>query len=120
MAMFVGAAALLVAIFPWGSQGFEGFYTGLRFLICGICIFAAYVSLRERSALAFPFLIVGLLFNPFVPAHANREFWIAADVIVAAGFLATTQLAARFDAAKAANLPLIEPSTEVPAVEVSS
>ncbi|MBW2314369.1 MAG: hypothetical protein JRH10_09280 [Deltaproteobacteria bacterium] len=116
-AMYVGAAALLIAIYPWGAQGFEGYYTGLRFLICGICIFTAYVSLRERSALAFPFLLVGLIFNPFVPAHANREFWIAADVIVAGGFLATTHLALRFDAAKAATFPLIEPIEPSEAIE---
>ena len=121
--MYVGAAALLVAIYPWGAAGFEGYYTLLRFLICAICAFSAYVALRERSALAFPFLIVGLLFNPFVPAHANRPLWVVADVIVAAGFLVTAHMAPRLDAAKLADLPLIKPkasSSETQSAEISS
>jgi len=105
-ALYVGAAGLLLAIYPWGAQGFEGYYTLLRFLICGICAFSAYVALRERSALAFPFLIVGVLFNPFIEAKANREIWIAVDLIVAAGFIATARLAPRLDAARVVSLPL--------------
>jgi hypothetical protein len=120
--MYVGAVALLVAIYPWGARGFEGYYTLLRFLVCGICTFTAYVALRERSALAFPFLIVGLVFNPFVPAHANRPIWIVADVVVAAGFLVTARVAPRLDAAKLADLPLIKPrsSSETRTAEISS
>jgi hypothetical protein len=121
-ALYVGAAALLVAIYPWGEQGYEGYYSFLRFLICGICVFGAYVSLRERSAFAFPFLAVGLLFNPFVPAHANRAFWIVADLVVAAGFLVTARLAPRLDAARVVTFPSLEgnASPEAQAVELSS
>jgi len=120
--MYVGAGALLIAIYPWGAQGFEGYYTLLRFLICGICAFGAYVALRVRSALAFPFLLAGLLFNPFVPADVNREFWIVADLVVATGFLIVARLAPRLDAARLADFPLIQPSAEAEAqtAEISS
>ena len=120
--MYVGAAALLVAIYPWGAHGYEGYYTLLRFLVCGICTFSAYLALTQRSALAAPFLIVGLLFNPFVPAQVNREFWIVADVIVATGFLITARVAPRLDAAKLADLPLIKPTepSEAQTAETSS
>jgi hypothetical protein len=117
--LYVGAVALLVAIFPWGSAGFEGYYTGLRFLICGICAFSAYVALREGSALAIPFLLVGLLFNPFVHAHANREMWIVADVLVAAGFIATARLAPRLDAARVVTLPLGTSDGSTPEVQTA-
>jgi len=121
-AMYVGASALLIAIYPWGSQGFEGYYTLLRFLICGICAFGAYVALRLRSSLGFPFLLAGLLFNPFVPADVNREFWIVADLVVATGFLIVARLAPRLDAARLADFPLIQPSAEAEAqtAEISS
>jgi len=121
-ALYVGAAALLVAIYPWGAHGYEGYYTLLRFLVCGICTFSAYLALTQRSALAAPFLIAGILFNPFVPAQVNREFWIVADVVVATGFLVTAHMAPRLDAAKLADLPLIKPSDgpEVQTAESSS
>jgi hypothetical protein len=119
--LYVGAVALVVAILPWGAYGFEGYYTGLRFLICGICTFAAYVALREGSALAIPFVLVGLLFNPFIRAHANREIWIVVDLLVAAGFIATARLAPRLDAGRVVHLPLGNGSTpEAQTAESSS
>ncbi len=99
--LVVGAAALLGAIFDMPHD----YYGALRFLICGICIFAAYVSLRERSALAFPFLAVGILFNPILRIHTERSIWIAIDLVVASGFLVTAWLAPRLDAAKVVTFP---------------
>jgi hypothetical protein len=95
-ALFLGAGALLAAIYPWPYD----YYVFLRFLICGICTFAAYVSLRERSTLAFPFLVAGILFNPIVPAHMTRAIWIGVDLVVAAGFVVAARLAPRLDAAR--------------------
>ena len=122
IALYVGVVALLVAIYPWGAQGFDGYYTGLRFLICGICTFGAYVSLRERSTLAAPFLMVGVLFNPFVEAHANRTFWVAVDLIVATGFVAVARVAPRLDAAKEWDFPVLRAAAapETQSVDISS
>jgi len=119
IALLVGAAALLVAIYPWP---YYDYYVFLRFLICGISVFGAYVSLRERSALAFPFLGVGLLFNPFVPAHANRSFWIAVDGIVAVGFVAAAHYAPRLDAARMVSFPTtdVDASPEPQPAETAS
>ena len=50
-ALYVGAVALLVALLPWGDHGMDSYYSILRFLICGICAFGAYLSLRESRAL---------------------------------------------------------------------
>jgi hypothetical protein len=77
----------------------------LRFLICGVATFGAYVALRQRSPLAFPFLAVGILFNPIVPAHMTRAIWIGVDVVVATGFLVTARFAARLDAVRAVTFP---------------
>lgn len=121
-ALYLGIAALLVAIYPWGDQGLDGYYTFLRFLICGICTFGAYVSLRERSTLAAPFLIVGVLFNPFIEAHANRAFWIVVDLVVAAGFFAVVRVAPRLDAAKEWSFPALGSTApaETQTAEISS
>ena len=117
IALCLGAAALLLAIAPWPYD----FYVFLRFLVCGISTFAAYVALRERSALAFPFLVVGILFNPIVPAHMTRAIWIAVDLMVVAGFLAAAWLAPRLDAAKVVAFPAGEAaSPEIQPAEVSS
>jgi len=115
----VGAVALLGAIFDMPND----YYRALRFLICGICIFAAYVSLRERSALAFPFLAVGILFNPILRIHTERTIWIAIDLVVASGFLVTVWLAPRLDAAKVVTIPHDQEAaatTDVQTVEASS
>lgn len=87
----VGAIALLVAVAPWP----DAYYVGLRFLVSGICIFAAYVSVHERSTLLIPFLVAGVLFNPIVPAQMTRAVWIAADLVVATGFIAVIRWAPR-------------------------
>jgi len=118
IALGVGAAALLLAIAPWP----HAYYVLLRFLVCGISIFAAYVALRERSALAFPFLLVGIVFNPIVPAHMARPFWIVTDLVVATGFLATVRLAPRLDAAKGVVFPPLpaEADAEAQPAEASS
>lgn len=121
-ALIVGAAALLIAIGDWEAWGFKGYYTGLRFLICGISAFGAYVCLRERSTLAAPFLLVGILYNPFIKAQADRTFWVAADVIVALGFLAVVRMAPRLDAARVFNFPMLDPPStpESQTAEISS
>lgn len=118
--LWVGAGALLLAIAPWEAWGFPGYYILLRFLICGFCTFAAYVALRERSALAFFFLAVGVLFNPFVKAHLTREIWIPLDVLVATGFLVIARFAPALEAAKVIVFPTTSENGEAQPAEASS
>ena len=72
--------------------------------------------------LAAPFLMIGVLFNPFIEAHANRTFWITADLIVATGFIAIARVAPRLDAAKAWTFPTLDTpaAPETQTVETSS
>lgn len=114
--LIAGSVALLLAIAPMPAE----YYKALRFFICGICIFSAYVSLREQSMLAFPFLLAGVVFNPIVKVQMDREIWIFADLLVAAGFLATVRLAPRLDAAKVVTIPVSSDATEAQPVEVAS
>ena len=114
--LIAGSVALLLAIAPMRAE----YYKALRFFICGICIFSAYVSLREQSMLAFPFLLAGVVFNPIVKVQMDREIWIFADLLVAAGFLATVRLAPRLDAAKVVTIPVSSDATEAQPVEVAS
>jgi hypothetical protein len=83
IALWITAAALVLAVAPWP----HAYYVGLRFLVCGVSIFAATMALRERSLLVFPFLLAGIVFNPILPAQTTRAIWIVADLVVAAGFL---------------------------------
>lgn len=112
--LMLGAAALILAIAPWP----HAYYTGLRFLVCGICIWAAYVALREGSALVFPFVLAGLVFNPIFPAQMTRAVWIAADLVVAAGFLAVARAVPRLE--QSAPLDLTEPGSGEPQTVESS
>jgi hypothetical protein len=116
--LYVGAGALILAIAPWP---YEEYYTLLRFFICGICAFSAYVSLREHSALAFPFLMAGIVFNPIMKVQMDREIWILADLVVATGFFVVARLAPRLDAAKVVEFPLSGDAASNPQpAEVSS
>jgi hypothetical protein len=66
-----------------------GYYTMLRWVVFGIAGFSAYeaVSVR-RVGWAWTCVIVGMVFNPFMPVHLERVIWLWADFICAALLIA--------------------------------
>jgi hypothetical protein len=63
-----------------------GYFTLLRWVVCGVAAYSAYVSTTEkRIPWAWIFGIVALIFNPLIPARINRATWTYVDV--AAGIL---------------------------------
>src|SRR5262245_19249729 len=60
------------------------YYTLLRFVVCGTTAYGAYfASTQKKSAWAWAFGIIAVLFNPFIPFHLGRYMWQVVDVVVA-------------------------------------
>jgi len=62
-----------------------GYYTLLRFVVCGTTAYGAYFASTEekKPAWAWTFGIIAVLFNPFIPIHLSRDIWAVIDVAVA-------------------------------------
>jgi hypothetical protein len=62
-----------------------GYYTFLRFVVCGTTIYGAYVASTEQKkpAWAWTFGIIAVFFNPFIPIHLSRDIWAVIDIAVA-------------------------------------
>jgi len=60
------------------------FYTLLRFVVCGVTAYGAYLALElKRKEWMWSFGIVAVLFNPIVPIHLRKDTWAFIDVGVA-------------------------------------
>jgi hypothetical protein len=81
IARIAAAIILIVALerLPYG------YYTLLRFLVCGVTAYGAYLSVGElnKTGWAWSFGVLAVLFNPFVPIHLNRGAWAVIDIAVA-------------------------------------
>ena len=65
-----------------------GYYTLLRFVVCGVSAYGANFSAQlRRNNWAWIFGIVALLFNPIIPIHLNRDIWAFIDSGVGVLFL---------------------------------
>jgi hypothetical protein len=62
-----------------------GYYTLLRFVVCGTAAYGAYFASTEQKkpAWAWIFGIIAVLFNPLIPIHLTRDIWAVIDVAVA-------------------------------------
>lgn len=115
--LYLGAGGLLLAVGDWPKES----YQLLRFFVCALCTFAAYVALRDRSPLAVGFLVAGVLFNPIAKVQMDKSYWIVADLFAAAFFVAVAVVAPRLDAARMTGRPIATEATPEPApVELSS
>jgi hypothetical protein len=87
IARIAAAIMLFLALgkFPYG------YYTLLRFVICGTTAYGAYFASTEQKkpAWAWTFGIIAVLFNPFIPIHLSRDIWAVIDIAVALLLLAS-------------------------------
>jgi hypothetical protein len=61
-----------------------GYYTLLRWVVCGVSVFAAVRAAEfNRSGWAWTLAIAGLVFNPIFPVYLRRENWAFIDIGVA-------------------------------------
>ena len=58
---------------------------GIVFLACGYLILLA--ASAETVGWAVPFIVIGILFNPFKKFYLGRDAWVVADVIVIPVFI---------------------------------
>ena len=62
------------------------YYTILRWVVCGVCIFSAWQAWGQQSrGWVVALGCMAALFNPLIPVHLKRETWAVVDV--AAGVL---------------------------------
>ena len=84
------AASLFAALLHWPYT----YYTLLRFAVCVVGAYAAYVAAERRQhSWMWAFGVTALLFNPFLPVRLDRATWAVLDV--AAGVLFLTSLGNR-------------------------
>lgn len=61
-----------------------GYYTLLRWVVCGVAVWTGIVfSEASRPAWAGTFIVVAVLFNPFMPLGLDRALWAPIDITVA-------------------------------------
>ena len=82
----VAGAMLVVGVADWPY----GYYQFLRWITCAAAVFVAWQAFAwHRQWAVWAFAFVGLLFNPIVPVHLNRDIWRVLD-LGAAAFFATS------------------------------
>ena len=73
------AAILFIAILPLPY----GYYTFMRFIVCGCAAYIAYqkYKLGEKNIWLWIFGFIAILFNPIAPIHMTKEIWMAVDAM---------------------------------------
>lgn len=77
--LLIASIVLFLALFD-GWQ--YGFFTLLRFVVCGATAYMAWKLYKEdRSGWSWFFGFIAILFNPIIPIHLSRDVWIFIDAI---------------------------------------
>ena len=82
--VFIGAC-LVASIFCFlaaaGSQPYA-FYTLTRWVVFLVSCFGFYCTLELMpKGLKMGFVVIGVLFNPFIPLHLKRDTWQIVDIL---------------------------------------
>ncbi len=68
-----------------------GYYQFVRFSSCIVFGYLAYVSNEEKlNNQTIIYVVLALLFQPFIKISLGRELWNIVDVIVGVGLILTT------------------------------
>ena len=82
--------ALIGAIMLFGALGRwpYGYYQLLRFVVCGVGAYVAYLAYnRQKIWAVWIFGFIAILFNPLIVIHLSRELWQTIDFICAVLFI---------------------------------
>lgn len=85
--------SIIAILFLFGALGKwpYGYYTLLRFAVCGAAIYIALSAYTEKTMWgAWVFGIIALLFNPIVKVHLDKDTWVAVDIGTAVLFIVWT------------------------------
>ena len=67
------AAAMILALAPAMPYGY---YSVMRWIVSGLCVWLAALSYREsRELWTWAWGILAGIYNPIVPIHSTREIW---------------------------------------------
>ncbi|MHC4538055.1 MAG: DUF6804 family protein [Planctomycetota bacterium] len=83
--------AVIAALMLFGALGNwpYGYYQLLRFVVCGISIFVAFMAYQWQQLWAmWLFGVVAVLYNPLIPIHLPKQVWHTIDVTCAFLFVA--------------------------------
>jgi hypothetical protein len=82
---FIIARIIAIVLLLWALDKHPyGYYTLLRFVVCGVTAYSAYLAVElKKNGWAWTFGIIALLFNPIIPFHLGRDIWQIVDVGVA-------------------------------------
>lgn len=83
--------AAIAALMLFGALGYwpYGYYQLLRFVVCGVGAYTAFVAYEWQKLWAtWLFGLIAVLFNPLIPMHLPREVWQMIDVTCAFLFVA--------------------------------
>ena len=65
-----------------------GYYTFLRFAVCGVGVYVAYVGyVGKRPWAAWTFAAIAVVFNPLIPVHLTKQIWAWLDVAAGVAFI---------------------------------
>lgn len=67
-----------------------GFYTFTKIVVCGFSAILSYQNFNapdKKSAWAWFFLFVAILFNPLIAIHMPKEIWMVIDIMLGLFFL---------------------------------
>jgi hypothetical protein len=60
------------------------YYTLLRFVVCGVSAYGAYLFYSiGKQTWVWIFIVIAVLFNPFAPIYLSKATWVFIDLIVA-------------------------------------
>lgn len=83
----VAVAALM--LFGALGQWPYGYYQLLRFVVCGVSAYIAFMAYQWHKLWAtWLFAFIAVLFNPLIPIHLPKEVWHTIDVTCAFLFVA--------------------------------
>ena len=81
--VLISVVMLLACLHEWPY----GYYTLMRWIVCGTAIFTAYRAFvdkgRKPSVWMWIFIFIAFLFNPIAPIPLEREMWVIIDIVVA-------------------------------------
>ena len=75
--IYIAASLLLLGASPLPY----GYYMLLRFVACGVFVWAAFITYeKNEEVLPWVFGVLAVLFNPIFKIHLPKELWAVVDV----------------------------------------
>src|SRR5437879_4273337 len=75
--------AVVMLLLALGRHPYD-FYTIMRWMVCGVCAYAAYTEFqRKHPTWGWALTIIAVAFNPIATLRLRRDTWTPIDLAVA-------------------------------------